>query len=168
MGRRKRRSRAGPKRQAMALMAQSERHRHRPDQLADATKIRRNPDSRRLVISAWDPADLDRMALRGVSLACSSSNVAAGKLSCRLYQRSADVFPRRALQHRPPMRCSPYGAQVTGLEPGDSCIPWGVRISMRNIFEQARSNCPREPCARPGRALRSIRRCAIFRLPFRG
>src|ERR1700675_4335623 len=75
------------------------------DQIADVVEaIRCNPDSRRLIVTAWNPADVDRMALPPCHCLF-QFYVAKGKLSCQLYQRSADVFLGVPLT-TPPMRCS--------------------------------------------------------------
>ena len=70
------------------------------DQIANVVRLlREEPDSRRIVVSAWNVADLPRMALQPCH-AFFQFHVSEGRLSCRLYQRSADVFPRSPLQHR--------------------------------------------------------------------
>src|SRR5690606_29119084 len=89
------------------------------DQIKDLlTQIKQNPDSRRLIVSAWNPGEIDKMALPPCH-ALFQFYVAKGKLSCQLYQRSADVFLGV------PFNIASYAlltlmiAQVTGLMPGE-------------------------------------------------
>ena len=80
--------------------------------------IRRNPDSRRLIVSAWNPADVDKMALPPCHCLF-QFYVAGGKLSCQLYQRSADVFLGVPFNIASYALLTMMVAQVTGLKPGD-------------------------------------------------
>ena len=81
-------------------------------------EIRRNPDSRRLVVSAWNVADLPRMALQPCH-ALFQFYVAGGKLSCQLYQRSGDIFLGVPFNIASYALLTHMVAQVTGHEPGD-------------------------------------------------
>ncbi|RIH82220.1 Thymidylate synthase [Calidithermus terrae] len=115
------------------------------DQIAWVVEeIRRNPDSRRLVVSAWNVADLPRMALAPCH-ALFQFYVAGGKLSCQLYQRSADVFLGV------PFNIASYAlltlmiAQVTGLEPGEFVHTLGDAHLYLNHLEQAQLQLTRSP-----------------------
>ena len=107
-------------------------------------EIRRNPDSRRLVVSAWNPADLDRMALAPCHCLF-QFYVAGGKLSCQLYQRSADVFLGVPFNIASYALLTHMVAQVTGLEPGDFVHSLGDAHLYANHLEQAREQLSREP-----------------------
>ena len=87
-------------------------------------EIRRNPDSRRLVISAWNVADLDKMKLAPCHCLF-QFYVADGKLSCQLYQRSADVFLGVPFNIASYALLTQMVAQVTGLQPGDIVHTFG-------------------------------------------
>ena len=80
--------------------------------------IKRNPDSRRLIVSAWNPAEVDKMALPPCHCLF-QFYVANGKLSCQLYQRSADVFLGVPFNIASYALLTMMVAQVTGLKPGD-------------------------------------------------
>ncbi len=107
-------------------------------------EILRNPDSRRLIVSAWNPADVNDMALPPCHCLFQFS-VMDGKLSCQLYQRSADVFLGV------PFNIASYAllvhmmARATGLEPGDFVHTFGDAHLYSNHFEQARLQLTREP-----------------------
>lgn len=107
-------------------------------------EIRRNPDSRRLIVSAWNVADLPRMALAPCH-ALFQFYVAKGRLSCQLYQRSADVFLGV------PFNIASYSlltlmlAQVSGLQPGEFVHTFGDAHLYNNHLEQARLQLAREP-----------------------
>ena len=95
------------------------------DQVANLiAQIRRNPDSRRLIVTAWNPADVDRMALPPCHCLF-QFYVANGRISCQLYQRSADIFLGV------PFNIASYAlllmmvAQVTGLQPGEFIHSFG-------------------------------------------
>jgi thymidylate synthase len=100
-------------------------------------EIRRNPDSRRLVVSAWNVAELPKMALQPCH-ALFQFYVADGRLSCQLYQRSADIFLGV------PFNIASYAlltlmiAQVAGLKPGDFVHTLGDAHLYRNHIEQAK------------------------------
>jgi thymidylate synthase len=100
-------------------------------------EIRRNPDSRRLIVSAWNPADLDRMALAPCHCLF-QFYVAEGRLSCQLYQRSADVFLGVPFNIASYALLTAMIAQVTGLRPGDFIHTLGDAHLYVNHLEQAR------------------------------
>ncbi|GGK22127.1 thymidylate synthase [Salinarimonas ramus] len=107
-------------------------------------EIRRNPDSRRLVVSAWNPADLDRMALAPCHCLF-QFYVADGKLSCQLYQRSADVFLGVPFNIASYALLTHMIAQATGLGVGDFVHTLGDAHLYSNHLEQARTQLEREP-----------------------
>ena len=104
--------------------------------------IKRNPDSRRMLVTAWNPADVEKMALPPCHCLF-QFYVAGGKLSCQLYQRSADVFLGV------PFNIASYAlltlmiAQVTGLDPGE--FVHTITHLYRNHFEQVALQLSREP-----------------------
>jgi thymidylate synthase len=119
------------------------------DQITELLEqIRRNPDSRRLIVSAWNVADVPRMALAPCH-ALFQFHVQDGRLSCQLYQRSADVFLGV------PFNIASYAlltlmiAQVCGLEPGDFVHTFGDAHLYSNHLEQARLQLGREPFPLP-------------------
>jgi thymidylate synthase len=119
------------------------------DQIGDIVKeIKTNPDSRRLIVSAWNPSDLPKMALAPCHCLF-QFYVADGKLSCQLYQRSADVFLGV------PFNIASYAlltlmiAQVTGLQPGEFIHSFGDLHIYVNHMEQCRLQLQREPLPLP-------------------
>ena len=115
------------------------------DQLSDiVAQIRRNPDSRRLVVSAWNPADLPRMALAPCH-ALFQFYVADGRLSCQLYQRSADVFLGVPFNIASYALLTLMMAQVTGLKPGEFVHTLGDAHLYLNHLEQADEQLARTP-----------------------
>jgi len=119
------------------------------DQIAKlVAMIRSNPDSRRLIVSAWNPALVDQMALPPCH-ALFQFYVADGKLSCQLYQRSADIFLGV------PFNIASYAlltlmlAQVAGLQPGDFVWTGGDCHLYANHLEQADLQLTREPLPLP-------------------
>jgi thymidylate synthase len=106
--------------------------------------IRRTPDSRRLVVSAWNVADLDRMALAPCH-ALFQFYVANGRLSCQLYQRSADVFLGVPFNIASYALLTLMVAQVCALQPGDFILTFGDVHLYSNHVEQARLQLTREP-----------------------
>jgi thymidylate synthase len=111
-------------------------------------EIRRNPDSRRLVVSAWNPADLDKMALAPCHCLF-QFYVVEGRLSCQLYQRSADIFLGVPFNIASYALLTAMMAQVTGLEPGDFVHSFGDAHLYLNHIEQAQEQLSRTPRALP-------------------
>ena len=119
------------------------------DQLAAVIEqIKTNPDSRRHVVSAWNVADLDAMALMPCH-AFFQFYVADGKLSCQMYQRSADVFLGVPFNIASYALLTHMVAQVTGLEVGDFVHTLGDAHLYVNHLDQAREQLTREPRALP-------------------
>jgi thymidylate synthase len=115
------------------------------DQISEVIKaIRTNPDSRRLIVSAWNPADVPRMALPPCHLLF-QFYVAQGKLSCQLYQRSADVFLGVPFNIASYALLTMMMAQVTQLAPGDFVHTLGDAHLYDNHLEQASLQLTREP-----------------------
>ena len=106
--------------------------------------IRRNPDSRRMLVSAWNPAEVDRMALPPCHCLF-QFYVADGKLSCQLYQRSADVFLGVPFNIASYALLTMMIAQVCGLEPGEFVHTTGDTHIYRNHFDQVATQLSREP-----------------------
>ena len=100
--------------------------------------IKRNPDSRRLIVTAWNPAEVDKMALPPCHCLF-QFYVAEGKLSCQLYQRSADVFLGVPFNIASYALLTQMMAQVTGYKPGDFIHTLGDAHLYLNHLEQARS-----------------------------
>ena len=111
-------------------------------------EIRRNPDSRRLVVSAWNVADLAAMALQPCHTMF-QFHVAGGKLSCQLYQRSADIFLGVPFNIASYALLTHMVAQVCGLQAGDFVHTLGDAHLYLNHFEQAREQLTRTPHALP-------------------
>jgi thymidylate synthase len=119
------------------------------DQLDAVVKqIRRDPDSRRLVVSAWNVGELDRMALHPCH-ALFQFHVAGNRLSCQLYQRSGDVFLGVPFNIASYAILTAMVAQVTGYEPGDLVLTLGDAHLYSNHLEQARLQLEREPLPPP-------------------
>jgi len=107
------------------------------------TQIKRNPDSRRLIVSAWNPAEIEKMALPPCHVLF-QFYVNNGELSCQLYQRSCDLFLGV------PFNIASYSlftmmiAQVTGLTPGDFVHTFGDLHLYNNHLDQAREQLTRD------------------------
>jgi thymidylate synthase len=115
------------------------------DQIADVVEaIRRNPDSRRLIVTAWNPADVNKMALPPCHCLF-QFYVAGGRLSCQLYQRSADVFLGVPFNVASYALLTMMMAQVTDLAPGEFIHTLGDAHLYRNHLEQARLQLARPP-----------------------
>lgn len=119
------------------------------DQIANVVEeIKTNPDSRRLIVTAWNPADIPKMALAPCHCLF-QFYVQDGKLSCQLYQRSADVFLGV------PFNIASYAlltlmiAQVTGLKPGEFIHSFGDLHIYTNHVEQCRLQLTRDPLPLP-------------------
>ena len=119
------------------------------DQIANVVRqIRQNPDSRRLIVSAWNPAEVDDMALPPCH-ALFQFYVANGKLSCQLYQRSADIFLGVPFNIASYALLTMMVAQVCGLQAGEFVHTLGDAHLYQNHLEQARLQLTREQRALP-------------------
>ena len=119
------------------------------DQIKEVTgTLKTNPDSRRIVVTAWNPADLPDMALAPCHCLF-QFYVADGRLSCQLYQRSADVFLGVPFNIASYALLTMMMAQVTGLEPGDFVHTLGDAHLYLNHLEQADLQLSRPPRALP-------------------
>ena len=107
-------------------------------------QIKRNPDSRRLLVSAWNPADVDQMALPPCHTMF-QFYVSNGELSCQLYQRSADVFLGVPFNIASYALLTMMVAQVCGLKPKDFVHTFGDAHIYSNHVEQAKLQLSREP-----------------------
>jgi thymidylate synthase len=134
----------------------------RIDQLSEALDmLRRTPDSRRILVTAWNPADLPdesippRDNVRNGKMALAACHaffqfyVADGRLSCQLYQRSADIFLGVPFNIASYALLTMMVAQVTGLKPGDFIHTFGDAHLYSNHLEQARLQLSRQPRALP-------------------
>ena len=111
-------------------------------------QIKRNPDSRRLIVTAWNPADVDRMALPPCHCLF-QFYVAEGKLSCQLYQRSADIFLGVPFNIASYALLTMMVAQVTGLELGEFVHSFGDAHLYSNHKDQVELQLSRAPKALP-------------------
>jgi thymidylate synthase len=119
------------------------------DQIANLVRmIKSNPDSRRLIVTAWNPADVDKMALPPCHCLF-QFYVANGRLSCQLYQRSADIFLGVPFNIASYALLTMMMAQVTGLEPGEFIHTFGDAHLYSNHIEQAREQLARMPYPLP-------------------
>lgn len=134
------------------------------DQLAEAVElIRRNPDSRRIIVSAWNPGELDRMALPPCHVLF-QFYVAEGRLSCQLYQRSADTFLGVPFNIASYALLVQMTAQVCGLRPGEFIHTLGDAHLYLNHTEQALEQLARTPRPLPRMHLNpEVRRMEDFR-----
>ena len=130
------------------------------DQIAAVVEsLKRNPESRRHVVSAWNPADVESMALPPCHCLF-QFHVAGGRLSCQLYQRSADVFLGLPFNIASYALLTHLVAQVTGYAPGDFIVSLGDAHLYLNHLDQAHRQMRREPFAFP--TLRLAPRTDLF------
>ena len=119
------------------------------DQISQLVEqIKNNPDSRRLLVSAWNPAEVDNMALPPCHCLF-QFYVAEGKLSCQLYQRSADIFLGVPFNIASYALLTRMIAQVTGLEAGEFIHTFGDAHLYSNHLEQVETQLAREPYPLP-------------------
>ncbi|MHA1190070.1 MAG: thymidylate synthase [Alphaproteobacteria bacterium] len=119
------------------------------DQISQVVaSIRSNPESRRLIVSAWNPAEIDQMALPPCHCLF-QFHVADGRLSCQLYQRSADIFLGVPFNIASYALLTMMVAQVTGLAAGDFVHTLGDAHLYSNHFDQAREQLARTPRTLP-------------------
>jgi thymidylate synthase len=123
------------------------------DQITNVIEeIKRRPDSRRLMVSAWNVGDLDRMALQPCH-ALFQFYVAEGRLSCQMYQRSADVFLGVPFNLASYALLTMMVAQVCGLEAGEFIHTFGDAHLYLNHIDQARLQLERQPRPLPSMKL---------------
>jgi len=119
------------------------------DQISQLLRqLKSNPDSRRLIVSAWNVADIERMALPPCHCLF-QFYVAEGKLSCQLYQRSADIFLGVPFNIASYALLTMMVAQISGLEPGDFVHTLGDAHLYVNHQQQADLQLQRQPLAPP-------------------
>lgn len=119
------------------------------DQIAQAVEmIQKTPDSRRIIVSAWNVGEIEKMALPPCH-AFFQFYVAAGKLSCQLYQRSADVFLGVPFNIASYSLLTLMMAQVTGLQPGEFVHTFGDVHIYSNHRDQVKLQLSREPRSLP-------------------
>lgn len=119
------------------------------DQISNLiAQIQKNPSSRRLIVSAWNPAQVDEMALPPCHCLF-QFHVANGRLSCQLYQRSADIFLGVPFNIASYALLTMMVAQVCDLEPGEFIHTLGDAHLYANHFDQAKLQLTREPRALP-------------------
>jgi thymidylate synthase len=111
-------------------------------------QLRKNPDSRRMIVSAWNVADLDKMALMPCH-AFFQFYVADGRLSCQLYQRSADMFLGVPFNIASYSLLTLMVAQVCGLQPGDFVHTFGDTHIYLNHLDQVNEQLSRAPRTLP-------------------
>jgi thymidylate synthase len=115
------------------------------DQISEVVKnLKSKPDSRRHIVSAWNPADVDKMALPPCH-ALFQFYVASGKLSCQMYQRSADLFLGVPFNIASYAALTLMVAQVTDLKPGEFVLTLGDAHIYMNHLEQVREQLSRSP-----------------------
>jgi len=123
------------------------------DQITQAIELIQNdPESRRIIVSAWNPADLPDMALAPCHCLF-QFYVADGRLSCQLYQRSADIFLGVPFNIASYALLTHMVAQVTGLKPGDFVHSFGDAHLYINHIDQAREQLTRTPRPLPALSL---------------
>ena len=119
------------------------------DQIANVVAdIKRNPDSRRLIVTAWNPADVPKMALPPCHCLF-QFYLANGRLSCQLYQRSADIFLGVPFNIASYALLTMMMAQVTGVKPGEFIHTFGDAHLYLNHLDQAREQLSRKPYPLP-------------------
>ena len=123
------------------------------DQISQVTRaIRENPDSRRLIVSAWNVTEIERMALPPCHLLF-QFYVAQGRLSCQLYQRSADIFLGVPFNIASYALLTMMMAQATGLKPGEFVHTLGDAHLYLNHLDQVHTQLAREPRPLPSMRL---------------
>lgn len=128
------------------------------DQIASAVRlIRQTPDSRRILVTAWNPSEVPQMALPPCHVLF-QFHVADGELSCQLYQRSADLFLGVPFNIASYSLLTMMVAQVCGLKPGEFVHTFGDLHLYSNHIEQAQLQLSREPRALPRMRLNPARR----------
>ena len=128
------------------------------DQLSQVVEmIKKSPDSRRLIVSAWNPAEVDKMALPPCHTLF-QFYVVDGRLSCQLYQRSADVFLGVPFNIASYALLTMMVAQVCGLKPGDFVHTFGDVHIYSNHHEQVALQLTREPRPLPTMTLNPERK----------
>jgi len=119
------------------------------DQIASVvSQIKRSPDSRRLIVTAWNPADIEKMALPPCHCLF-QFYVGGGRLSCQLYQRSADIFLGVPFNIASYALLTMMMAQVTGLKPGEFIHTFGDAHLYLNHLDQAQEQLSRRPYPLP-------------------